>query len=435
MSETQNTTKLITRIINKHDLEVNWLKAVNFVPFCGETIIYDAEVDTDGRPLTLPEGRTAPYTYARTKIGDGVTLVGNLPFIADPANITAGLGLKTTQTSTRVSIDIDDDITFIFDAGNAADFISNNRSEKAYLAQDSVFRNNAAECDDPIPGITYYFVLDGEEIGSAVCEFYDDEYHLEVNTDDNLFWYTQGHIEEANGIDGSVISIYYYKNYACPSCGTMHATQELANACECSVPKYTCPNCGEEYDNEYDANSCCPTYYYCPKCGSEYDNEADAESCCDTIKYMFDEDSETWVPSNTDDPVYEMACPHCYGTLQTNSDFGGNTFDTDCPHCGEPILLGDGSVVKPDDSVTLYSDGSFTFNSYRWNGGEYTWTLWTGTGEMVAEAETSSETYELGAYMDLGAEYYVEVHFCPNDSDEWIMLTSNTITYTEESPN
>jgi hypothetical protein len=113
-----------TRIANKHDLEANWQKAVNFVPLRGETIIYDAEVDADGRALALPEGRTVPYTYARMKLGDGVTLVGDLPFIADPANITTGLGLKTTQTDTRVSIDIDDDVTFIFDAGTAADFIA-----------------------------------------------------------------------------------------------------------------------------------------------------------------------------------------------------------------------------------------------------------------------------------------------------------------------
>jgi hypothetical protein len=82
-----------TRIQNKHDLEVNWLLAENFVPLQGELIVYDIEVDADGAVLTktvdgatvpaLPEGRTEPYCYERIKIGDGVHAVNDLPFIAD----------------------------------------------------------------------------------------------------------------------------------------------------------------------------------------------------------------------------------------------------------------------------------------------------------------------------------------------------------------
>jgi hypothetical protein len=72
--------KLSTRIVHKHDLEANWLKATNFVPLQGELIIYDIEVDADGNTLELPEGRTEPYTYERSKIGDGKTVVSALPF-------------------------------------------------------------------------------------------------------------------------------------------------------------------------------------------------------------------------------------------------------------------------------------------------------------------------------------------------------------------
>ena len=32
-----------TRIVNKHDTEANWAKAVNFTPKDGEIIIYDAD--------------------------------------------------------------------------------------------------------------------------------------------------------------------------------------------------------------------------------------------------------------------------------------------------------------------------------------------------------------------------------------------------------
>lgn len=59
---------LNSRIINKHDTEANWTKATNFIPKQGETIVYDVDEN---------------YSYERFKIGDGTTLVNNLPFVID----------------------------------------------------------------------------------------------------------------------------------------------------------------------------------------------------------------------------------------------------------------------------------------------------------------------------------------------------------------
>ena len=56
---------LNTRIVQKHDTQENWEKALNFIPKAGEIIVYDVDDN---------------YSYARMKIGDGVTTVGNLPF-------------------------------------------------------------------------------------------------------------------------------------------------------------------------------------------------------------------------------------------------------------------------------------------------------------------------------------------------------------------
>ena len=56
------------RIVHKHDIEENWLKATNFIPKQGELIIYD--IDTE-------------HNYERMKIGDGNTLVNDLPFSND----------------------------------------------------------------------------------------------------------------------------------------------------------------------------------------------------------------------------------------------------------------------------------------------------------------------------------------------------------------
>ena len=55
-----------SRIIHKHDVEANWLKAVNFIPQQGELIVYDIDEN---------------YSYERFKIGDGTTLVSVLPFV------------------------------------------------------------------------------------------------------------------------------------------------------------------------------------------------------------------------------------------------------------------------------------------------------------------------------------------------------------------
>lgn len=79
------TKNLNTRIVNKHDIEVNWLNCKT-PPYKGEIIIYDIEVDENGNTLDLPEGRTTPYTYERLKIGDGKNLVKDLPFYAASAD-------------------------------------------------------------------------------------------------------------------------------------------------------------------------------------------------------------------------------------------------------------------------------------------------------------------------------------------------------------
>lgn len=77
----ENIREIFTRICNKHDLEANWQATTGFVPLQGELIIYDCEVDPDGNTLELPSNRVVPYTYERIKIGDGFTLVNDLPFI------------------------------------------------------------------------------------------------------------------------------------------------------------------------------------------------------------------------------------------------------------------------------------------------------------------------------------------------------------------
>ena len=57
---------LNTRIQQKHDIEANWLKAVNFIPKIGEIIVYDPDEH---------------HAASRVKIGDGVKTIIELAFI------------------------------------------------------------------------------------------------------------------------------------------------------------------------------------------------------------------------------------------------------------------------------------------------------------------------------------------------------------------
>lgn len=60
-----NNKQINTRIQHKHDIESNWIKALNFIPKVGEIIVYDPDEN---------------YDYARVKIGDGLTPVNELKF-------------------------------------------------------------------------------------------------------------------------------------------------------------------------------------------------------------------------------------------------------------------------------------------------------------------------------------------------------------------
>ena len=71
-----NVKNINSRIQQKHDLEINWNKAVNFIPLFGELILYDPDEN---------------YNYTRFKVGDGIKVVKDLPFVMlDTMNVFHG---------------------------------------------------------------------------------------------------------------------------------------------------------------------------------------------------------------------------------------------------------------------------------------------------------------------------------------------------------
>lgn len=77
------------RIQHKHDIEANWIKAINFIPLKAEIIVYDAD-DT--------------HNYARFKIGDGLHTVNDLPFAITDISDSTGED-KTYVHSQKVASD------------------------------------------------------------------------------------------------------------------------------------------------------------------------------------------------------------------------------------------------------------------------------------------------------------------------------------------
>lgn len=71
-----------SRIQLKNDTEQNWSKAKNFIPLKGEPIIYLAD---------------SVHPFSRLKIGDGITLVTELPFINADSTDSADIKVETKE--------------------------------------------------------------------------------------------------------------------------------------------------------------------------------------------------------------------------------------------------------------------------------------------------------------------------------------------------
>lgn len=74
---------LKTRIKQKIDTKANWDKAVNFVPLKGEYIYYS--------------------DLHKVKVGDGVTKIGSLPFLADSGGTVTSVTIKMNGVSNTIT--------------------------------------------------------------------------------------------------------------------------------------------------------------------------------------------------------------------------------------------------------------------------------------------------------------------------------------------
>ena len=85
-----------TRIMLKHDYEANWKDAAHFTPFPGEIIVYDADIDAP----TSPKNLRGTHELPRLKMGDGKTLINDLPFLLEKSfqgELTNQISFGTTD--------------------------------------------------------------------------------------------------------------------------------------------------------------------------------------------------------------------------------------------------------------------------------------------------------------------------------------------------
>lgn len=73
---------IYSRMQQKHDIQANWEKAVNFIPLEGEIIIYDPDENNSN---------------SRIKIGDGKTKINDLDFIESGNYVISPTAPKDTS--------------------------------------------------------------------------------------------------------------------------------------------------------------------------------------------------------------------------------------------------------------------------------------------------------------------------------------------------
>jgi hypothetical protein len=137
-----------TRIQNKHDIEANWLQAENFKPLAGEIIIYDPD---------------STHSSARVKIGDGNTLVNNLPFAVEKnqnafSNIIVG---STTVAADKAT----DSLTLV--AGNNITITPDATNDKITIAATNTTYNTGTSTTS---GLTKLYTATGSKTDGTMTQ-------------------------------------------------------------------------------------------------------------------------------------------------------------------------------------------------------------------------------------------------------------------------
>ena len=232
-----------TRIQHKHDIEANWLKAVNFVPMQGELIIYDdCYFDDENNKVVVAD-------QIRFKIGNGTSTVNELPFSDDSLN--AKIEDMKTELSAQADWNQND--------SSAASYIQNrthwlDKSTNLILEEITVEANSwgGAELSEGIlspivgDGRLYSITLDGvtydcnswmtsygePRIGDS--RFLEADYEKEEHPEDVPFlidYYEEDLSGDSWLPDDTAVRISSYITFATPGTHTIKIEEVLSYEC------------------------------------------------------------------------------------------------------------------------------------------------------------------------------------------------------------
>lgn len=111
-----NEKQIKARFQQKHDIEANWNKALNFIPKIGEIIVYDVDDN---------------YSYSRFKIGDGIRTINDLEFLLDTQYILHNSDTLSQLLEQHI-FNIDYDTILAFDT---SEIVFGNTSTTSILGQ------------------------------------------------------------------------------------------------------------------------------------------------------------------------------------------------------------------------------------------------------------------------------------------------------------
>ena len=170
------TNMFYARVVHKHDIEDNWIKAEGFIPLEGEIVIYDKDTT---------------HNYQRIKIGDGETKVSNLPFY-DGIVATANFVEENRDKANNVEL-IDctfSELVTAYKEGKKVLLFYNN---SAYFTISGYFGGNLFFiCDAPeLVKARIHFVYTDEKFGTLtnLVQYTDD---IDENYEDKILKYNDG---------------------------------------------------------------------------------------------------------------------------------------------------------------------------------------------------------------------------------------------------
>lgn len=171
-----NEKQIKARFQQKHDIEANWNKALNFIPKIGEIIVYDIDDN---------------YNYSRIKIGDGINNANVLPFAHSASMVVQN---NVPIDTSVIWVDTDDNTVDEFSGGDAVLYVEQTLTpEQKAQARQNIGITGAGE------SVPDYVIAEAKETAKKVLSHQSEDCFT-------LAWLSDLHIGSSYKIDGAWVT-------------------------------------------------------------------------------------------------------------------------------------------------------------------------------------------------------------------------------------